>query len=309
MNPTIRFSRIPVTFAALFLAALPLAAQSDAVAATGPLLVTRTGRSIPLSAVVLQGTNFTVKEAAPGLPANTVIPLNSIDHVSGEKPPELAAGTALLLMGQPRETIKKLTPLVASLAPTAKISGSYWIEIARMNALAYAMEKESAKSDALIKEISDATPATGMDPINRIAKVMALPKLAETKVIVAAYEPHIGDLNPPEISAIASYFKGLAQQEAKDSTSALRSFLTIGCLFPSGTVLLTSAGEYQAGVILSANKDRREEAVSLLKSAAIGASGTLIAEEAKKRLESLENAPTGADKPAAAVPATPKDNP
>lgn len=278
-------------------ASLSLSAQEDA-APEEPLLVFRTGRSIPLSAVAQQGENFVVRQAVAGYAAGTVIPRNIITHVSGEKPPALSLGTGQLLTGHPAEAIKILEPLVTSLKPTAKISGNYWIDAARVLVLSYAQEKETTKAEPLIKEISEASPAPGIDPVGRLAKALATPVSAGFDARMAALDAQISDSNPTEISAFASFFKGRLMEEEKKTSGAIEAFLTVGCLYPSGAVLTTSAAELRAGLLLAAKPERRLEAVALIKSAAQGAANTPIAAEAQKRLASLADAP---EKPADAA--------
>ncbi len=280
---------------------------------TGPMLVFRTGRSIPLSAVTQQGANFVVSGDVEGYQAGAVIPASSITHVSSEKPQALRTGLGQVLMGQPRDAIKTLEPLLAALKPTARISGNYWIDAARAAVIAYTLEKESSKADALAKEVSEATPEPGIDAIGRLAKALATPISAGTKARIDALSDQVTDSNPVEISAVASYFKGKILQEEKRNQEALKAYLAVGCLYPSGTVLTTSAAELQAALLLSARSERRVEAVALLKSAAAGAPDTVIGTEAKKRFASLSDekpaAPTPGEKPAESKEKPPEPKP
>jgi hypothetical protein len=260
-----------------------LSAQNE----PGCQLVLRTGRSIPLSAVASQGDNFVVRSPAAGFTEGAVIPGDTVSHVSGEKPMALSIGTAQLLMGRSSEAIKTLESSVNSLRPTARISGNYWIHAARVLALAYALERETAKIDPLVKEISDATSAQGHDPIDRLTKALSISIASGIDARVSALNDLISETNPVEISAFASYFKGRLLEENKRIDEALKSYLTVGCLYPSGNVLATSAAELHTGILLSAREDRRDEAVAILKSALAGSAGTAIGEEAAKRIESL----------------------
>lgn len=276
--------------ASLFAAASAPVSAQEAAAPSGPMVVFRTGRSIPLAAIAPQGENFVVREAVAGYAAGAAIPAASISHVSGEKPAALSIGTGQFLMGQPRDAIKTLEPLVSSLKSAAKISGSYWVESARVLVLAYAQEKETAKIDPLVKDISDATPTPGTDPVGRLAKALATPVSSGFEARVGALNDQISDSNLVEMSAFASFFKGRLLEEEKKNTEAIQAYLTVGCLYPSGSVLTTSAAELRSATLLAAKDGRRDEAVSLMKSAAIGGEGTAIGENAKKRVDSLGDA-------------------
>jgi hypothetical protein len=253
----------------------------------GCQLVLRTGRSIPLSAVASQGDNFVVRAPAAGFAEGAVIAGDAISHVSGEKPMALSIGTAQLLMGRAGDAVKTLEPSVDSLRPTSRISGNYWIHTARVLSLAYALNRETAKIEPLVKEISDTTPAQGHDPIDRLAKALSISIASGIDDRVRALNDLISETNPVEISAFASYFKGRLLEENKRNDDALKSYLTVGCLYPSGNVLATSAAELHTGILLSTKEGRRDEAVAILKSALAGAAGTAIGEEAAKRIESL----------------------
>jgi hypothetical protein len=61
----------------------------------------------------------------------------------------------------------------------------------------------------------------------------------------------------------------------------------VPCLFPSGGMILNSVAELKAAEYL-VNLDRRDEAVAILNSSIRESTGTLVAVEAAKRLESLK---------------------
>lgn len=248
-------------------------------------IVFQNGRSVDIAAVAIQGESVVIKSPADGFTAGQTLPLATADHVFGDKPAELNAGVALVLNGQPAQGRKLLEPIVESLRVTASIPGNYWLEAARATLVGYAIEGDSAKCTELGKQISDATPAAGNDPFVALGKALLLPASSG----VEARDTALGDLTtdnlPAEICAYASFFRGNLLKSAKRPQDALEAYLKVPCLFPAGGLILNAAAELNASEIL-ANLKRREEAVSLLNSAARGAAGTAIAAEAAKRLQS-----------------------
>lgn len=260
-------------------------------------LVFQNGRAVALSAVTLQADKLVIKESADGFTAGQSFPLASIDHVFGEKPAEINPGVALLLMGKPDEALKLLEPVIAEQRLTAKFPGNFWLEPARAALVAYALTGNSAKTTEIGKEISDATPAQGIDPFVSLGKALLLP--ASTKVEDRALA--LGDLTtdnlPADVAAYASFFRGQLLKGVKPATEAaearkqdaeiLETYLMVPCLFPSGGLILNAVAEMNASEIL-VKMGRREEAVALLVSAIRQSPGTLVVTDANKRLESLK---------------------
>lgn len=268
-------------------AVLACAAVTMATAAEPTRIVFQNGRSVPLSAVTLQGTNLTITVASDGFVQGQNLPLDSADHIFGEKPAELNAGIALLLMGRTGDALKLLEPLVASQRISAKIPGNYWLETARAALVAYAVEGNTSKCNDLGKEISDATPIQGIDPFVSLGKALLLP----TTTKIADRETALRDLTtdnlPADVCAYASFYRGNLLKGAKRDSEALEAYLAVTCLFPSGGMVLNGVAELHASELLNA-VGRREEAVAILKSSISHSAGTLVAAEANKRLESLK---------------------
>ncbi|MES2437869.1 MAG: hypothetical protein V4584_02295 [Verrucomicrobiota bacterium] len=268
-------------------AVLACAAVTMATAAEPTRIVFQNGRSVPLSAVTLQGTNLTITVASDGFVQGQNLPLDSADHIFGEKPAELNTGIALLLMGRTGDALKLLEPLVASQRISAKIPGNYWLETARAALVAYAVEGNTSKCNDLGKEISDATPIQGIDPFVSLGKALLLP----TTTKIADRETALRDLTtdnlPADVCAYASFYRGNLLKGAKRDSEALEAYLAVTCLFPSGGMVLNGVAELHASELLNA-VGRREEAVAILKSSISHSAGTLVAAEANKRLESLK---------------------
>lgn len=272
---------------ALLACAAALLPLSWAPAAEPIRVVFQNGRSLPLDAVSLQGENLVVKAASDGFNPGQSFPLATADHIFGERPDGLNPGIALLLNGKPRDALKLLEPIVASQQTSAKISGNHWMEAAKAALIAYALDGNSARCTEIGKEISDATPAQGIDPFVSLGKALMLPASSKVEARETALRDLTTDNLPADICAYASFFRGNVLKEAKRADEALEAYLMVPCLFPSGGMVINAAAEIQAAEFL-ASRNRREEAVALLGSASRDAIGTLLSAEANKRLESLK---------------------
>ncbi len=273
---------------------LPL---SRAGAAEPIRIVFQNGRSVPISSVALQVDKLTITAAAEGFNPGQSFPLASADHVFGDKPAELNPGIALLLMGKPGDALKLLEPLVASQRITAKIPGNFWLDAARAALVAYAASGNTAKCAEIGKEISDATPAQGIDPFVSLGKALLLPSSTSAADREVALRDLTTDNLPADVCAYASFYRGnlLAGlkrdadpvKAARQNADALEAYLMVPCLYPAGGMILNSVAELKAAEFL-VTLGRREEAVALLESSAREAAGTSVAVEAAKRLESLK---------------------
>ena len=250
------------------------------------------GRSVPISAVARQGENLVVIAATESFNEGQTIPFIQADHVYGDAPPELKRAIALLLMDKPADAKKLLEPLVSQHRITAKIPGNFWLEAARTLLVACAVGGDTLKCTELGKEISDATLATGNDPFVKLGKALLMPATAKAEERETALSDLTTDKNmSADVCAYASFYRGnLLLQNKRDEkrkAKALEAYLMVPCLFPSGGLITTAAAEIKAAELLNA-PERREESLALLRSAARGAAGTPLAQEASKRLKSLE---------------------
>ncbi|HEX7261564.1 MAG TPA: hypothetical protein VF258_07085 [Luteolibacter sp.] len=251
-------------------------------------LVFQNGRSVPLSAVVLQGDKFVLNVPTDGFNPGQIFPLASVDHVFGEKPAELDPAIALLLTGNPAEALKLLEPIIASQRASARIPGNFWLDAARAGLVAYAVSGNSAKCTEIGKEISDATPLQGIDPFVSLGKALLLPSSTQIADREVAFRDLTTDNLPADAAAYASFYRAEVLKGAKRDMDALEAYLAVPCLYPSGGRVLNGAAEFKAAEIIATLNERREEAVSLLKSSIVDAADTLVAAEAKKRLESIQ---------------------
>jgi tetratricopeptide (TPR) repeat protein len=267
-------------------------------AAADPVsIVFQNGRSVPVNAVALQGDKLTITASVPNFNVGQTFSFASADHIYGMKPPEINQAVALLLTDKPADALKLLEPIVAEQRITSKIPGNFWLEAARAALIAYAMNGNAAKCMEIGKEVSDATPAQGIDPFVSLGKAILLPASTPVADRELAFKDLTTDNLAAEVCAYASFLRAKLLKSVKRNSDAakasqqdadvLEGFLTAPCVYPAGCMIVNAAAEIQAAdylVILG----RREEAVALLKSAIRQAPETILLAEANKRLESIK---------------------
>lgn len=267
---------------------LACAITAISMAAEPARVVFQNGRSIPITALALQGDKLVVKTAADGFNPGQSFPLLSADHIYGDKPAEVNQATALLLTNKAKDAQKLLEPIIAEHRLTSKIPGNFWLVSARALLVAYAVNGNSSECAAIGKEISDATPAQGIDPFVSLGKALMMPALTtkfEDREV--ALRDLTTDNLPADICAYASFFRANLLKKENKKAEALEAYLSVPCLYPSGGLILNAAAELQAADLL-ATLQRPEEALALVNSALRVSTGTVLAEESNKRLESLK---------------------
>lgn len=267
--------------------ALLACALTASGAAESARIVFQNGRSIPLTAVTLQGDKLMIQAAADGFNPGQSFPLQSADHIYGDKPAAVNQAVALLLSEKAKDAIKLLEPVVAEHRSSAKIPGNFWLEAARAALVAYAVDGNAAKCTEIGKEISDATPAQGIDPFVSLGKALLISSTGKADERAVALGDLTTDNLPADVCAYASYYRGVLFKEKKRDSEALEAYLSVPCLYPAGGMILNAAAEVKAADLLTP-LGRREEAVALLNSALRACAGTILAEETNKRLESLK---------------------
>jgi hypothetical protein len=250
-------------------------------------IVLQNGRALPLTAVVLQGDKFVVKTDVEGFAANAVIPVSSVDHVFGDKPEATNQAIALLLTGQAGEAVKLLEPLLAAHKDTAKLPGNFWLEAARAALVANSLEGAFTACGPLGKEISDATPAQGVDPFVTLSKALLLPVATKVADREAALLNLTTDNLPAELCAYATFFRAELLKKDKREAAALEAYLTVSCMFPSGGLVVNGVAQYKAAELLTA-QGRRDEALALLQSASRNTEGTAAEPPVAKLLEGIK---------------------
>ena len=273
----------------LLLCVLAAAPAALTTAAEPARVVFQNGKSIPITSLALQADKLVIQNEVEGFTVGQSLPLASADHVYGVKPPAMNQAVAQLSMGKARVAQKLLDPVIAEHRLTAKIPGNFWLEAARTMLVAYAVNGNAKECEEIGKEISDATPAAGNDPFVTLGKALLLP----VTVKVAEREAALRDLTsaltnmPADVCAFATFYRGNLYRNDKRAPEALNAYLEVSCLYPSGNLVLMACAEIQAADLLTA-LSRREEAAALLRYAVRDADGTLLVEEANKRLESLK---------------------
>jgi tetratricopeptide (TPR) repeat protein len=264
------------------------AAQASAAEDAQPLrIVFQGGRTVSLEALKVEGDQFVVVSAEGDLTVGQKVPIAAADHMFGDKPAAVNEGIALLLLGNSEKAIATLEPVLESQKVTASVPGNFWLESARGAVLAYANMANGPKVDALLKELKETNKGKGTDTLGDLAKVLMLPSATKIEQKVAAFDALINDVSPTDVAAYATYFKGEALKKAKRDVEASESFLVAPTLYPTGNGVLNGAAELSASEFLI-RKNRVDEAVSLLNSAARSAPNTSVATEAQKRLQSVK---------------------
>ena len=278
-------SSIPIRSALL---ACVLTAVLPAVAAEEPLrIVFKSGPSIPATALTLNGDKFVVATASDPYTVGQELAFTSADHVYGVKPPAINQAIVTLLMGKSKDAQKLLEPVLSAHRITAKISGNFWLEAARVMLVAYALNGQAKECTDLAKEISDATHVQGIEPFLTLGKALMMPASTKFEEREIALRGLIADSMPADICAYAAYFRGGLLTKAGRNAEALDAYLQVPCLYPSGSLPVMACAEIQAAELLGA-LDRRAEASTLCTSAARDALGTTLVAEANKRIESFK---------------------
>lgn len=273
--------------ASLSIMGLLLVGSSAIGAEVPPTLVLVNGRAIPLAAVALQGDNFMVKAASADFVVGTAVPAATVDHVFGDKPVGINQAVALLLTGNADAAFDLLEPVLAQHKDTAKLPGNFWLEAARTAVVAKAAAGASAATNDLVKAISDATPAQGIDPINMLGKALTLPLSTKISDRVDALRALAADDMPADLGAYASFFKAELLKKDKRDAEALEAYLAVSCLYPSGGMVINGVAQLKAAEILTA-MNRREEALALVNSSLRCVKGTIAEEAANQLLQSIK---------------------
>jgi len=268
---------------------LALAVSLSAHAAEPTYIVFQNGRSTPITNVILQGNNLVIKALTDSFAEGQVLSLQSADHIYGVKPPEINQALAILMTDRDKakDARKLLEPILSEHKITAKIPGNFWLEAAKIMLVIYAIQADSVALTNIGKEISDATPTPGTDPFVALGKALMMSPLTKLEERDAALSEQTTDNLPSDVCAFAEFFRGELFKKEKRDAKALECFLRVSCVYPSGGLILNAGSEIKAADLLAA-AGKREEALALVNSALRGAVGTVLVEEANKRIQSLK---------------------
>ena len=162
-------------------------------AAEPVFVVFQNGGSVPLSSIALQDDKLVITAPTEGFVVGQAYPMALADHIYGPKPVEINQGIALILMGRQDEGLKLLEPLVISQQASAKIPGNFWLETARAVLIAYAVNRNAERCAEIGTQISDATPAQGVDPFVSLGKVLLMPSTTAPKISEVAFNDLTSD--------------------------------------------------------------------------------------------------------------------
>jgi predicted Zn-dependent protease len=277
-----------ITIRSALLACLLAASQTASHGAEESVrVVFQNGRSIPITSLALQGDKLVLLTEFETFKVGHTFAFTSADHVYGVKPAAIKQAVTLLLAGKPKDAEKLLEPVVSEQRITGKIPGNFWLEAARAMLVAYAVNGQSKECGEIGKEISEATPAQGVDPFVSLGKALLMPVTAKADDREAALRDLTTDNLPADVCAYASFFRGNLFKKEKRNPEALEAYLDVSCRFPSGGLAVMAASEVQAAELLIL-LGRRDEATALLRSAARDGVGTVLVADVNKRLESLK---------------------
>jgi tetratricopeptide (TPR) repeat protein len=128
----------------------------------------------------------------------------------------------------------------------------------------------------------------GIDPFTMLGKALLLSPLTEKfEDRESALSSLATDSQMPEVAAYASFYLGNLYKKENQPAKAEEAYLSVTCLYPSGSLILNAAAELQAADLLAA-RGRHEEALAIVNSAARDCTGTALVAEVEKRLESLK---------------------
>jgi tetratricopeptide (TPR) repeat protein len=250
-------------------------------------IVLQNGRMVPLASLALQGEKFMVKSEAEGFAVGAAIPMASVDHVFGDKPEGTNQAIALLLIGKTKDARKLLEPILAEHKDTAKLSGNFWLEAARAALVANSLEGAFTACGPIGKEISDATPAQGIDSFVTLSKVLLMPLSTKVNDREAALRDLMTDNQPAELCAYACFFRAELFKKDKRDDEALEAYLSVFCLFPSGGMVINGVAQFKAAEILTA-RGRGEDAVPLIHSSIRNTKGTAVEAMAAELLKTIK---------------------
>jgi len=242
---------------------------------------------VPLSAVALKGDNYEVKTEFGKYVVGDKIPVTSVDHVFGDKPPAINQAIALLLMGKSTDARKLLAPVLAEHKDSAKLPGNFWLEAARVTLVANGIEGATPQCDILGKDISAATGVSRPDPFIALSKALLMRNTVKIAEREAALKAQTTDAQPADVCAYASFFLAGLLESEKRSDEALEAYLAVPCLFPSGGMVVNGVSLFKAAQFLT-DEGRRFEAVGMVENAMRYTKDTAARDEASKLYESIK---------------------
>ncbi len=248
---SLRLQRTALTMLAFSLAAIACAEEittTDGQIYNSSTL--RRSQDMIMVKVTMEGGTSTVEMG---------LPLARIAKVNFAEPPELAKAIAAASKGNASEVLSLTEDYVSKQGDLKDVSGSWWLEMARLRLLALAASGKESECADLARQIG-AIKSSSAESLSKAGTLFA-PLATSDLTTVALEAKALPRLGGDQSSPLAQLALGKALLQKKDYPAALRAFLTIKVFYPSVALLqppaLAGAAEAYVGL-----KDEKRAAQS-----------------------------------------------
>ena len=218
-------------------------------------IVFQNGRSVPVSARGAARRQARRQDRRGGIHRQgQTFPLESADHVYGDKPAELNPAIALLLTGKPAEALKLLEPVVAA-APDHRENPGKLLAGSRPRRAWSPTPSTATPPSAPTSARKSPTPPRLRASIrlSHSARPCCCPSSTKVEDRAIALEDLTTDNLPADVCAYASFFRGNCSRtpNGADPTTPQtgqkpsRPISMVPCLFPSGGMILNAVAELE----------------------------------------------------------------
>jgi tetratricopeptide (TPR) repeat protein len=206
------------------------------------------------------------------------LPISRITKIAFAEPPELAAAKAAAATGNANAVLSLTESYVSTQGDFKEVSGSWWLEMAKLRLFALAATGKDAETAPLASQIGSLS-VDGNDMLLSGGTLFTPLSVGDTEAVLVGAKalPRIGS---SQGAALAQLALGRALLVKKDYVGALRAFLTIKVFYPS-LVLLQPEALYGAANAYVGLKDTKR-ALQTLQEIQKSFPETLQASEAKK---------------------------
>jgi hypothetical protein len=262
-------------------------------------IIFKGGVVIPLDSVQIAEGRITITKDVPGFVRDQSYPLDTIDRIGGAEPLEFRKSVAEILVGNPLEAIKLLTPIIAQQRFFAAIPGNFWVEAMRLNMLANALAGRASKVDEIARDMNQtAKKEAAGDSTAELARMIASPINPKPDARAKDLSKFVNDLHSAELNGIALFLAADVLLKAHKDDEALDIFISASSIYPTAGPSVVAACEFRtADLILRLNRtpeiqeskiSSKSEALATFKSAAKYGADTIIAQLAGEKIKSLE---------------------
>ena len=242
-----RFSRMALTLLAFTLAVI---ASAEEITTTDGQVYNsstiRRSRDMIMVKVSMEGGTSAVEMG---------LPLARIAKVNFAEPPELAKAIAAASKGNASEVLSLTDDYVSKQGDLKDVSGSWWIEMARLRVLALASSGKDNECADLARQIGaiKSPSAESLSKAGTLFSPLATSDLSAV-VLEAKALPRLGG---DQSSPLAQLALGKALLLKKDYPAALRAFLTIKVFYPSVALLQPPALAGAADAYMGLKDEKR----------------------------------------------------